>query len=102
MADDNKSSITGTFRTREAADIAIEHLVQQHGLARAQIFARPVGERNSVGDIPSGGDAFHDGGNRKDAPTAEEIDVTVDAQINQVGIVQRVLYGAGAVRVSMR
>jgi hypothetical protein len=102
MTDDNKSSITATFRTREAADIAIEHLVQQHGLARDQIFARPAGERNSVGDIPSGGDAFHGGGNREDAPTAGEIDVTVGAQSNQVGIVQRVLYGAGAVRVSLR
>jgi hypothetical protein len=31
---------SATFKTREAADLAIERLVQQHGISRADIFVQ--------------------------------------------------------------
>ncbi len=40
MADDNTVTITATFETREAADLAVEHLVQQHGVSRPDIFVQ--------------------------------------------------------------
>lgn len=58
-ADDSTKTISGTFETREAADIAVEHLVQEHGIARADVFVQPKGADNSSGKRPSGGDASH-------------------------------------------
>lgn len=42
MGDDSTTTITAVFKTREAADLAVEHLVQQHSIARPDIFtSRP-------------------------------------------------------------
>lgn len=38
MGDDSTTTITAVFKTREAADLAVEHLVQQHSIARPDIF----------------------------------------------------------------
>jgi len=40
MSDDSIATISGTFATREAADRAVEHLVQEHGIDRADIFVQ--------------------------------------------------------------
>ncbi|MBM7046148.1 MULTISPECIES: hypothetical protein [Rhizobium] len=42
MADDSTTTIWATFDTREAADLAVEHLVQQHGISRPDIFIQPA------------------------------------------------------------
>lgn len=57
MSDSATKTIVALFQTREAADYAIEHLVQQHGLNRADIFAEAQGDDNTAGTRPSGGDA---------------------------------------------
>ena len=39
MADDSTTAIKATFETREAADLAVEHRVQQHGISRPDILS---------------------------------------------------------------
>ncbi|WP_017963204.1 hypothetical protein [Rhizobium leguminosarum] len=102
MADDSTTTIRARFETREAADLAVEHLVQQHGISRPDIFIQSASDRNSAGSAPSGGDASHDDGARRDAPLEGEIEVSVDIAFRQVAAVQRSLRAAGAVRVSSR
>lgn len=50
-------TVTGLFDTRREAEIAIEHLVQEHGLDRARIQAFAEGAENSAGTEVSGADA---------------------------------------------
>jgi len=100
MADDSTTTIRATFETREAADLAVEHLVQKHGVSRPDIFIQSAGERNTAGARPSGGDASHDGGARRDAPLAGEIEVSADIAPHQVAAVQRSLGEAGALRIT--
>ncbi|MFQ6163579.1 hypothetical protein ACLMJV_12925 [Sinorhizobium meliloti] len=102
MADDSTTTIRATFETREAADLAVEHLVQQHGILRPDIFVQSASDRNTAGARPSGGDASHDGGARRDAPLAGEIEVSADIASSQVTAVRRSLGDAGAIRVSSR
>ncbi len=42
MADDNTTTIRATFKTREAADLVVEHLVQQHGISRWTSSSSPL------------------------------------------------------------
>jgi hypothetical protein len=49
-------TITGEFATRREAELAVEHLVQEHGIDRAAVQIAAVGEENSAGVVPSGAD----------------------------------------------
>ncbi|MBZ5761981.1 hypothetical protein LAV84_22555 [Rhizobium sp. VS19-DR104.2] len=100
MADDSTLKIRATFATRAAADLAVEHLVQQHGIARPDIFIQSITNENTVGTSPSGGDLSHNEGTRDDAPLGGEIEVSANIASSQVAVVQRSLGEAGAIRVS--
>jgi len=51
----NKSKpVTAMFETREAADLAVEHLVQKNGLDRTDVFVQAAGHQNSSGVDVSG------------------------------------------------
>ncbi|GCA53668.1 hypothetical protein KGO5_06139 [Sinorhizobium sp. KGO-5] len=100
MADDSSTTIRATFKTREAADLAVEHLVQQHGISRPDIFIQSATDRNTAGSEPSGGDVSHEQGARSDAPLEGEIEVSADISPSQIAAVQRSLGDAGAIRVS--
>ncbi len=102
MADDSTVTIRATFDTRAAADLAIEHLVQQHGVSRPDIFIQSATAENTVGSSASGGDASHENGARNDAPLGGEIELSADIAADQVATVQRSLGEAGALRVSGR
>ncbi len=97
MADDSTTTIRATFATREAAELAIEHLVQQHGISRPDIFVQSASDRNTTGSHASGGDI-----NREDAPLEGEIEVSADIAVSQIAAVQRSFGDAGATRVSGR
>ncbi len=77
MADNATTTISAAFQTREAADYAIEHLVQQHGLNRADIFAEAQGDDNTAGTKPSGGDA-----NKEDAPSEPALQGAVKVSVD--------------------
>ncbi len=102
MADDSTTTISATFQTRQAADLAIEHLVQQHGISRPDIFVQSAGDRNTAGSTPSGGDASRGEGARRDAPLAGEIEVSADIASSLAATVRRSLADAGALRVWSR
>jgi hypothetical protein len=97
---DNSTTIRATFETREAADLAVEHLVQQHGVSRPDIFIQSAGNDNTAGSAPSGSDASHEHGARGDAPLKGEIEVSADIASSQVAAVQRSFGDAGATWVS--
>lgn len=100
MADDSTTTIRATFETRAAADLAVEHLVQQHGISRPDIFIQSASGENTAGSKPSGGDASHEDGARRDGALEGEIEVSVDIAASQIAAVQRGLGDAGAIRVS--
>ena len=102
MADDSTTTIRAIFETREAADRAVEHLVQQHGISRPDIFIQSTTDRNTAGSLPSGGDASHEHGARDDAALEGDIQVSADIAASQIAAVQRSLGDAGAIRVSGR
>lgn len=102
MADQSTTTIRATFETREAADLAVEHLVQQHGISRPDIFIQSTTDRNTAGTAPSGGDASHDEGARTDAALEGEIEISAEIAASQIAVVQRSFGEAGAIRVSGR
>ena len=57
MTDRKTATIYGDFNTREAADRAIEHLVQELGIDRTDVFVQAKDGANTAGTAPSGGDA---------------------------------------------
>lgn len=54
------------FDTREEADLAIEHLVQEHGFDRADIAVAAAQAENSAGTEASGGDSASPGHEARD------------------------------------
>lgn len=67
MPADNARTLSAFYDTREAADRAVEHLVQQYGLNRADIFVEAEGAENSAGTQVSGGDGAKDAAADHDA-----------------------------------
>ena len=51
------NAISATFETRREAEMAIERLVQEHGVDRACISVAPAGSQNSAGTLVAGADA---------------------------------------------
>ncbi|MGL3606247.1 hypothetical protein ACSV9I_07020 [Rhizobium sp. G187] len=95
MADNATRTLRATFETREAADLAVEHLVQQHGIPRPDIFIQSTSGQNTSGTRSSRGDA-----DRSDAPHEGEIEVSVDIASDLISTVQRSFGEVGAIRVS--
>ncbi|PWE54009.1 hypothetical protein DEM27_22030 [Metarhizobium album] len=102
MSDDSITTIRATFETREAADLAVEHLVQSHGISRPDIFVQPAASKNSAGSAPSGGDVRRDGDVRTDAHLGGEIEVSADIAASKIAAVQRSFGDLDAIRVSGR
>ena len=100
MEDDSTTTIRATFQTRAAAELAVEHLVQQHGISKPDIFIQSATDRNTAGSRPSGGDASHEDGARHDGALEGEIEVSADIAASQIAAVQRGFGNAGAIRVS--
>jgi hypothetical protein len=72
-----------TFATRRDAELAVERLVQEHGVERSDIFVAPEGRVNSAGESVSGSDnstAAPTEAGRSDAALNGRIEVSVDLQ----------------------
>jgi hypothetical protein len=95
--------VCATFPTREGADLAIEHLVQEYGIDRAFIYVEPAEDENSSGLETSGGDhaskAGH--GERVDAPLHGVIELTVACRAEKVGVVKTALEDTGAMKIEV-
>ena len=91
--------LTAQFRTRAAAELAVEHLTQEHGIDPAFIYVEPVADENSAGIAASGGD--HASGapshaERSDAPLHGAIQLTVPVQHENLLVVTTALQESGA------
>jgi hypothetical protein len=97
MSDTSTQTFTASFKTREAADLAVEHLVQKLEIERTDVFVRSVGSANASGVKPSGGDAptaTEEG--RTDAQLLSEIEVSVDIDLDSAARVDAELKSLGA------
>lgn len=84
MADDATVTVRADFETREAADLAVEHLVQQVGISRPDVFVQSAAAANTSGSKASGGDASHGNTSRVDAPLAGNIEVSQHPKVNRI------------------
>lgn len=95
--------ISAVFPTREQADLAVEHLVQEHGIDRAFIYVEPLGEENSAGVDVSGGDHASGRSGSHDRPDGSHhgaIEVSVPLALNEA-VLRRVLSEAGAGKIEV-
>jgi len=60
--------INATFATRRAAELAIEHLVQELGVVRTDVVVDAQGSENSSGTMRSGGDKVKDAAHKDSQP----------------------------------
>ena len=60
------NTIAATFETRRDAEMAVEHLVQEHGIDRAAVTIAPASEANSAGTATAGAD-LEDGSRKEDS-----------------------------------
>jgi hypothetical protein len=92
--------LAATFATREAADLAVERLVQAHNVERLAIFVEAVGDDNTAGTEPSGGDAAAVGEpGRDDGALNGAIRVTVSTAGHNPNVLRQALTDIGAVEV---
>lgn len=92
-------TIVAHFDTRREAETAVEHLVQQYGIDRADVFIRAPGEANSAGIKAAGADveSGHPGVEKKGQPElAGRIEVSVDCHDDRSAKVLSALQEAGA------
>ena len=74
-------TIVATFESRRQAELAVERLVQEHGIPRTDVFLRARGEANSSGVKAAGADieSGHPGVEEHGSPLlAGLIEVSVD------------------------
>jgi hypothetical protein len=93
-------TITGLFESRREAEMAVEHLVQEHGIERKQIQAQAAGSDNSSGTSLTGADAAHAAeGEDVAAKQGGRIAVTVTVTKDNVKLVQDTLKTSGASKI---
>lgn len=91
-------TIQAVFATRRAADLALEHLVQEHGFERTDIFVEPVSDANSAGEIKAGADleSGHSSLESRGSPALEgAIKVSVDVNDDRDELARATLTDAG-------
>ncbi|GHD13134.1 hypothetical protein ACFOEZ_10000 [Tianweitania populi] len=105
MSDTSTTTITGTFATRREAEIAVEHLVQEYGLDRSDIFIEPQSSENSAGTKASGGDVAEgepQADSAEDAALNGALLVSVDISLDTLDDAEAAFREAGATNVSRK
>ena len=95
-------TIIGTFSTRREVELAVEHLVQEYGLERTDIFIEPNSDKNSAGVEPSGGDTASghpDSQPSGDAALNGTLLVSVDINEDETEAVEKAFRDVGAIDV---
>jgi hypothetical protein len=89
--------IIGEFATRREAELAVEHLVQEHGVQRSAVSVHAAGSANTSGSRISGADveSGHPGTD-KQGKLSGRIEIAVECDQAQASIVQAALKEAGA------
>jgi hypothetical protein len=60
------TTLNGKFKTRRDAEMAVERMVQEHGLERTDIFISAAGADNTAGEEKAGSD------DEADVPASED------------------------------
>lgn len=97
-----EKTVTASFDTRRDAETAVEHLVQEHGVDRSDIFIRASGKANTAGVRPAGADveSGHPGVEKHGTPKLSgSVEVSVDCHGDKSTVVTSVLEKAGATRL---
>ncbi|MBP0437229.1 hypothetical protein [Tianweitania sediminis] len=104
MSDDSTITLVGTFATREAADIAIEHLVQDYGVERTDVFVQASDAENSAGTQVSGGDASEDDaeGSKFEPALSGSITVSADISKDELDRARTAFKDAGAIKIDTK
>lgn len=92
-------TIVGEFDTRRGAELAVEHLVQQCGVARSDVFVAPAGSANTTGSRPSGPDAKTSPAPAGHQPQNGAIEVSVDVHGDDPDRITTALKDSGATTV---
>lgn len=95
-------TIVANFETRRDAETSVEHLVQEHGIDRADIFISSPGKANTSGTRPAGADveSGHPGVQSRGEPElAGPIEVSVECAQDQSTMVRVALEKAGGFKV---
>ncbi|WP_257164594.1 hypothetical protein [Bradyrhizobium sp. SRS-191] len=98
-------TIIGHFATRREAELAVEHLVQDHGIDRTDVSLQAPGAANSAGSEAAGADveSGHPGVDKQGAPELEgEIEVSVGSRAAGSADVEGIMREAGARSVSAK
>jgi len=97
-------TIVARFETRRDAELAVERLVQEHGVARTDVFVRATGDENSAGIRAAGADAESGHGPQKrGAPQlGGEIEVSVDCHGSEPKVVREALAAVGSRSIKPR
>lgn len=97
------TTIKALFPSRREVELAVEHLVQEYGIERTDIFIEPSGNENSAGEA-AGADAEsgHPGAPPDAGGAAYEgqLRVSVDMNEDEGDAVTQAFREAGAVEVS--
>jgi hypothetical protein len=91
--------ISARFATRREAELAVEHLVQDHKLDRNAIAIQAAGPENTAGTRPAGGDveSGQPGVEKHGEPALTgEIEIRVECPQGQRDMVEAVLREAGS------
>lgn len=100
-----ETTIKGIFSARHEVEVAIEHLVQEYGIERTDIFVEPIGEQNSSGDPPGRArTAVGNSAEQADASSgayAGQLLVSVDMNDDEREAVEAAFRDAGALEVNV-
>ncbi|MBI2738801.1 MAG: hypothetical protein HYX38_19910 [Rhodospirillales bacterium] len=97
-------TIVANFDTRRDAETAVEHLVQEHGIERADIFVRAPGAANTAGTRAAGADvqSGHPGVKKHGEPELSgPIEVSVECDAGRATVVKSTLQKDGATGLRM-
>ncbi|HEX4893991.1 MAG TPA: hypothetical protein VFV47_11930 [Hyphomicrobiaceae bacterium] len=97
-------TIVGHFASRREAELAIEHLVQEYGIERTDVFVEAQGPENSSGTKAAGADveSGHPSVAKDGDPALRgPIQVSVDCDQERSNAIQSVLRDLGANNIRM-
>jgi hypothetical protein len=84
-------TLSHSFSTRRGAELAVERLVQEHGIERTDIFIAPEGNENSAGAPPFDDMSDRPSDEKRQSALASPICVSVDLQDDmEVALVKKV------------
>lgn len=96
--------ILARFDTRRAADLTVEHLVQEHGIDRSDLFLQAAGSENTTGErIAGADDESGDPGTerRTDSPLHGPVELSVKVEDDRLNVVCNAIKETGATEVSI-